>query len=95
MSKWTELRDMALAGMKDGALNVTEQTKQNFVENFLEAGFPVLEQYAVGFVEAVKEQATTETGWMKIRDGVVIPFGVNVLLFVVRQLLEKTIKATN
>ena len=54
-----------------------------------------MEQYAVGFVEAVKEQATTETGWMKIRDGVVIPFGVNVLLFVVRQLLEKTIKATN
>ena len=45
-------------------------------------------------METVKKQAELETGWVKIRDSVVIPFGVNVILFVVRQMLEKTRKAT-
>nr|DAX48951.1 MAG TPA: hypothetical protein [Caudoviricetes sp.] len=94
MSKWTEFRDALLDNMRGSTLNITEQTKQDFMEQFMEAGMPVVEQYAEKFVETVKKQAEFETGWVKIRDSVVIPFGVNVILFVVRQMLEKTRKAT-
>lgn len=94
MSKWTEVRDAFLKDLKGNTLEVTEAKKQDFVREFLEAGMPVVEQYAEKFAEAVKAQAEQETGWMKIRDSVVIPFGVNVILFVVRQMLEKTRKAT-
>ena len=94
MSKWTELRDSLLESMRGGVLDVNEQSKQDFLIQFIEAGFPVVEQYAEKFSEAVKEQAENETGWIRVRDSVVIPFGVNVILFVVRQMLEKTRKAT-
>ena len=94
MSKWTEFRDALLDNMRGSTLNITEQTKQDFMEQFMEAGMPVVEQYAEKFVETVKKQTELETGWVKIRDSVVIPFGVNVILFVVRQMLEKTRKAT-
>ena len=94
MSKWTEVRDAFLKDLKGNTLEVTEAKKQDFIREFLEAGMPVVEQYAEKFAEAVKAQAEQETGWMKIRDSVVIPFGVNVILFVVRQMLEKTRKAT-
>ena len=94
MSKWTELRDSLLESMRGGVLDINEQSKQDFMEQFMEAGMPVVEQYAEKFVETVKKQAELETGWVKIRDSVVIPFGVNVILFVVREMLEKTRKAT-
>lgn len=35
MSKWTDIRDGALDAMKQGALNVEEETKQNFMKNFI------------------------------------------------------------
>lgn len=93
MSKWTEVRDAFLKDLKGNTLEVTEAKKQDFVREFLEAGMPVVEQYAEKFAEAVKAQAEQETGWMKIRDSVVIPFGVHVLVYIVRQLLDKVAKA--
>jgi hypothetical protein len=94
MSKWTEFRDALLDSMRGGTLNITEQTKQDFMEQFVEAGMPVIEQYAEKFAETVKTQAELETGWLRIRDAVVIPFGVNVILFILKQMIEKTRKAT-
>lgn len=46
MSKWTEIRDGALEAIKEGAVDVVEETKQEFLANFLEAGVPVVEAYA-------------------------------------------------
>lgn len=94
MSKWTELRDSLLESMRGGVLDINEQSKQDFLIQFIEAGFPVIEQYAEKFSEAVKEQAENETGWIRVRDSVVIPFGVNVILFIMKQIMSKTIKAT-
>lgn len=88
MSKWTDFRDSALDAMKGGALNVAEETKQQFMQNFIEAGIPVIEEYADMFVTKAKEQATNETGWNKIRDAVVIPFAVQIGLYVGKQILE-------
>ena len=88
MSKWTEIRDGALDAMKQGALNVVEETKQQFLANFIEAGVPVIEEYAMQFTAKVKEQATNETGWTKIRDAFVIPFAVQIGLYIGKQILQ-------
>lgn len=88
MSKWTDFRDGALEAMKDGALNVVEETKQQFLANFIEAGVPVIDQYANQFVAAVKEQAEGETGWTRIRDAFVIPLCVSIGMYVGRQILQ-------
>ena len=88
MSKWVEIRDGALDAMKQGALNVVEETKQQFLVNFIEAGVPVIEEYAAQFTVQVKEQATNETGWTKIRDAFVIPFAVQIGLYIGKQILQ-------
>lgn len=88
MSKWVEIRDGALDAMKQGALNVVEETKQQFLANFIEAGVPVIEEYAAQFTMQVKEQATNETGWTKIRDAFVIPFAVQIGIYIGKQILQ-------
>ena len=82
MSTWTDIRDGALEAMKEGALNVVEETKQKFLNNFVEAGVPVIEEYAAQFSAAAKEQSSNETGWTKIRDAIVIPIAIKVGLYV-------------
>lgn len=88
MSKWTDIRDGALDAMKQGALNVAEETKQQFMTNFIEAGVPVIEEYATQFTAKVKEQAAGEAGWTKIRDAIVIPFAVQIGLYIGKQILQ-------
>ena len=80
MSTWTDMRDKALEAMKEGALDVVEETKQKFLDNFIEAGMPAIKAYAELFSQTVQEQAKNETGWGKIRDMVVIPLAVKVAL---------------
>ncbi|RHF53420.1 hypothetical protein DW674_00735 [Mitsuokella multacida] len=74
------MRDKALEAMKEGALDVVEETKQKFLENFIEAGMPAVEAYAELFSATVQEQAQNEAGWVKIRDMFVIPLAVKVAL---------------
>ena len=88
MSKWTDIRDGALDAMRGGAMNVVEETKQNFLQNFIEAGVPVVEEYADQFTAKVKEQAANEEGWTKIRDAIVIPFAVQIGLYIGKQILQ-------
>lgn len=80
MSTWTDMRDKALEAMKEGALDVVEETKQKFLDNFIEAGMPAIKAYAELFSQTVQEQAKNETGWVKIRDMFVIPLAVKVAL---------------
>ena len=56
------MRDKALEAMKEGALDVVEETKQEFLDNFVEAGMPAIEAYAELFSATVQEQAKNETG---------------------------------
>lgn len=46
MSTWTDMRDKALAEMKEGISDVTEETKQKFMNEAIESGIPVVEGYA-------------------------------------------------
>ena len=77
MSTWTDMRDKALEA---GALDVVEETKQEFLDNFIEAGMPAIKAYAELFSATVQEQAKNETGWVKIRDMFVIPLAVKAAL---------------
>lgn len=88
MSTWTDMRDKALEAMKEGALDVVEETKQKFLENFIEAGMPAVEAYAELFSATVQEQAQNEAGWVKIRDMFVIPLAVKVALGVGKGILS-------
>ena len=94
MSKWTEIRDGALDAREQGALDVAEETKRQFLANFVEAGVPVIEEYAAQFAAEVKEQAAGEAGWTKIRDAVEIPFAVQIGLYVGRKILQKVQQQT-
>ena len=80
MSTWTDMRVKALEAMKEGALDVVEETKQKFIDNFIEAGMPAIKAYAELFSATVQEQAKNETGWVKIRDMFVIPLAVKAAL---------------
>ena len=82
MTTWTDMRDKALEAMKEGALDVVEETKQKFLDNFIEAGMPAIKAYAELFSATVQEQAKNETGWVKIRDMFVIPLAVKAALSV-------------
>lgn len=55
MSKWTDIRDGALDALKEGALDVVEETKQKFLDNFIEAGMPAIKAYAELFSATVQE----------------------------------------
>lgn len=74
------MRDKALEAMKEGALDVVEETKQEFIDNFIEAGMPAIKAYAELFSATVQEQAKNENGWVKIRDMFVIPLAVKAVL---------------
>lgn len=87
-SKGVEIRDAALEALKQGAVEVGEETKQKFLTNFIESGIPVVEAYAEQFKMAVSAQATEESGWCKIRDAVVIPFAVDLSLLVGKKILS-------
>lgn len=92
------MRDKALEAMKEGALDVVEETKQKFLDNFVEAGMPAIEAYAELFSATVQEQAKNETGWVKIRDMLIIPLAVKAALGVGNGVLSmvrgKTSKVT-
>ncbi len=88
MSKWTDIRDGALEAMKQGALEVTEDAKQKFMDNFIESGVPIVEGLAEQFITTVKAQAANESGWCKLRDMFVIPLCVRILLWTGKQILQ-------
>ncbi len=55
---------------------------------------PVIENAVDSFCATTKEQAKTETGWCKIRDGVVLPLLMQGGVYVVKLVLSKTIVQT-
>lgn len=56
MSTWTDMRDKALEAMKEGALDVVEETKQKFLDNFIDAGMPAIEAYAELFLQPCRSR---------------------------------------
>ena len=87
MSTWTDMRDKALAEMKEDISDVTEETKQKFMDEAINAGIPVVEGYAEAFTAEVEKQSTNESGWCKIRDMLVIPALVKTLVWMTKRIV--------
>jgi hypothetical protein len=92
MSKWTEIRDSVLDKMNLD--EVTEKGKQDFVKWLVETLLPIAEAYADKFIDQIKAQAESETGWCKARDMIVLPFVINGGLWLIKKVLTETMDNT-
>ena len=92
MSDWVKFRDSVVDALRVDA--VTEQVKQNVTAAILKEVLPMIENAVDGFTATTKEQAKDETGWCKLRDGIVLPLVMEGLVFVVKTVLEKTVEKT-
>ena len=92
MSKWTDVRDNVVDALHVD--DVTEDVKQHVTATLLSEVVPVLENAVDSFCAATKEQSKTESGWCKIRDGVVLPLVMQGGVAIIKTVLSKTIKAT-
>ncbi len=92
MSKWTEVRDSVVDALNVN--EVTEAAKQQVTQALLSEVLPPIESAVDGFVAATKEQAKTETGWCKIRDGIVLPLVLEGLVYITKTALGKTVAQT-
>lgn len=92
MSKWTDVRDNVVDALHVD--DVTEDVKQHVTATLLSEVMPVIENAVDNFCAATKEQAKTESGWCKIRDGVVLPLLMQGGVYVVKLVLSKTVSQT-
>lgn len=89
MSKWTDVRDNIV-----DALNVdvvTDDLKNQITNTLLEQILPIIENAVDSFAEKVKAQAPQESGWCRVRDGIVLPLILEGLVFVVKTVLAKAL----
>ena len=89
MSKWTDFRDSVVDSLKFD--KVTDTMKDEFVKWLLEVLLPLAKTAADDFVKQIKAQATSEAGWCKIRDMIVLPFIIEGGLWLIEKVLNKTI----
>lgn len=90
-SKWVQFRDSVVGSLKFDT--VTETMKDQFVKWLLEVIMPLAKSAADDFVAQIKEQAAKESGWCKIRDYIVLPFVIEGGLWLIENVLEKTLDA--
>ena len=88
-SKWVSFRDSVVDSLKFD--KVTDTMKDEFAKWLVEVLLPLAKTAADDFVAQIKAQATSETGWCKIRDMIVLPFIIEGGLWLIEKALEKTI----
>lgn len=92
MSKWTDVRDNVVDALH--VENVTEDVKQQVTSTLLNEVMPMIENAVDNFCAATKEQAKTETGWVKVRDGIILPLVMEGAVYIVKTVLNKTVTET-
>ncbi len=92
MSNWTNFRDDLLNNLKFD--NVDEALKQSLTLHIKNDILPLAKESADSFISQIKEQAKAETGWVKIRDLIVLPYIIYGGLWLIEQTINKTIKET-
>ena len=92
-SKWVEFRDGIV-----NALNVeevTEELKQKVSLVIINEVFPSIEESMEKFIKTIREQAPNESGWCRIRDGIVLPLVLEAVMLVVKTVLTKSLTEEN
>lgn len=92
MSKWTDVRDSIVDALN--TKDVTEEVKQTVTQKIINEVIPIIENAVDNFCSATKEQAKTETGWVKVRDGIVLPLVMEGAVYIVKTVLNKTVTET-
>ena len=92
MSKWTDVRDSIVDVLN--AKDVKEEVKQTVTQKIIDEVIPIVENAVDNFCAATKEQAKTETGWVKVRDGIVLPLVMEGVVYIVKTVLNKTATET-
>ena len=92
MSKWTDVRDNIVDALHVD--DVPEDVKQKVTATILAQVLPVISEAVDRFTATTREQAKTETGWCKIRAGIILPLVMQGAVFVVKTVLEKTVVQT-
>ena len=90
MSKWVEFRDSVVDSLKFD--KVTDSMKDELVKWLLDVLLPMAKTAADDFVAQIKAQASSETGWCKIRDAIVLPFVIEGGLWLIEKALEKSVE---
>lgn len=89
MSKWTDVRDSIVDALN--TKDVTEEVKQTVTQKIIDEVIPIVENAVDNFCAATKEQAKTETGWVKVRDGIILPLVMEGAVYIVKTVLNKTV----
>lgn len=89
MSRWVDIRDSIVASLN--VEEVTEELKNKVTAVIVDEVFPGIEKAVDNFVEKIKQQAPNETGWCRIRDGIVLPLVLEGLVFVAKTVLTKAL----
>lgn len=92
MSKWTDVRDNIVDALHVD--DVTEEVKRHVTATLLSEVVPVAENAVDSFCTTIKEQSKSESGWCKIRDGIILPLVIQGGVYIVKTVLSKTVKST-
>lgn len=74
---------------------VTSESKKYFTRWMKESGIPQLQEIADVYINKLKEDAAKDTGWCKIRDGIVLPLCITVTLGLLNSVIGKIIEKTD
>ncbi len=92
MSKWVEIRDAVEKEIEISG--VAEEVRKSILELLAAEVTPAVETFLQKFVAGVKAEAEHETGWVRIRDAVVIPYAISAVMWVSKYVIERTLMET-
>ena len=92
MSDWTKFRDAIEADVEN--MKLGEEAKQELTKNLALNVMPAVDAWVDKLAGGLTEEAKGESGWCKIRDGIVLPYVLKAIMYVGKQALERTLANT-
>lgn len=92
MSQWTNFRD-AIEGEIEN-VKLDELAKQELTKNLVDNVMPAVDAWVDKLAGGLMEEAKGESGWRKIRDGIVLPYVLKAIMYIGKQALERTLANT-
>ena len=92
MSKWTDFSD-AIEGEIEN-VKLDELAKQELTKNLVDNVMPAVDAWVDKLAGGLTEEAKGESGWCKIRDGIVLPYVLKAITYIGKQALERTLANT-
>lgn len=87
MSKWVEIRNSVLEALK--LEEVGKGLKNKFVGWVATEGIDFAQALVDEIKAECKADAPNEKGWCRIRDTFVVPFALDIGMFILKMILEK------